>query len=503
VRPYRKQVPHRPGITPALGLRAGSDGLLIVPQTASERETSIMLLTHWLGFQRGSSRWTPRGRHPVHRRATPRRRLLPTLERLEDLTLLTNYTAATVSDLIADINTANRQGGTNTITLTAPTNSPYVLTAADNSTDGATGLPVIAANDNLTIVGSGDTIARSIYGLDFRLLDVAAGASLTLQKLTLQGGYASVVGYNVSSQFGGAIYNHGTLDVNAVTVQQCSAGNGAAIYNQGTAVLNSVTVQENAGAGVICNAGTLNLENATVQSNNGEGIFNLSQATADLNNVTVQGNYAGIDVLGGSLTLEGGSKIQNNYLFGGLHVLAGTVSVTNTTFSSNVANSSSGEANFGGGMRVDGGTVSVTNTTFSANMAVGVAGYRHWVLRLQRWVTVPPIHGMGGALYVGGGTVTVTGTTFSSNTAKGASGSLPANGLGGAVCVVGGSVALHNDTMTGNAALSAGAGSYGYGGGLYINGGPVCLDAFTQANVVNNTASTRGANIYGPYTICP
>ena len=69
--------------------------------------------------------------------------------------------AATVSDLIADINAANTAGGANTITLTAPTTSPYVLTAVNNTTDGATGLPVIAANDNLTIVGNGDTIERS------------------------------------------------------------------------------------------------------------------------------------------------------------------------------------------------------------------------------------------------------------------------------------------------------------------------------------------------------
>ncbi len=38
-------------------------------------------------------------------------------------------------------------GGSNTINLTAPTTSPYVLTAVNNTTSGANGLPVIAAND--------------------------------------------------------------------------------------------------------------------------------------------------------------------------------------------------------------------------------------------------------------------------------------------------------------------------------------------------------------------
>src|SRR5262249_47333485 len=70
----------------------------------------------------------------------------------------------TVLDLIADINTANKAGGSNTITLTAPTTSPYVLTVVNNTTDGATGLPVIANKDILTIIGNDDTIDASRVG---------------------------------------------------------------------------------------------------------------------------------------------------------------------------------------------------------------------------------------------------------------------------------------------------------------------------------------------------
>src|SRR5262249_3102531 len=89
------------------------------------------------------------------------------LEQLEDRTLPSAFTAFTVSDLIADIKAANNAGGTNTIRLTAPTTSPYVLTAVGNSADGPTGLPVISGGgkkvtaDNLTIVGNGDTIERT------------------------------------------------------------------------------------------------------------------------------------------------------------------------------------------------------------------------------------------------------------------------------------------------------------------------------------------------------
>src|SRR5438309_1766929 len=166
----------------------------------------------WL--KQWSKRWLPcwvaGAESWKHRRQTaPRPGLRLTLEQLEDRTVPSNFTAATVSDLIADINAANQAGGSNTITLVAPTTSPYGLTAVDNSTDGATGLPVIAANDNLTILGNGDTIERStaVGTTAFRLFDVASGAALTLENLTLQGGRA--YGSGVSSS-GGAIYSQGS-----------------------------------------------------------------------------------------------------------------------------------------------------------------------------------------------------------------------------------------------------------------------------------------------------
>ena len=92
----------------------------------------------------------------------------------------------------------------------------------EDSTVGATGLPLIAANDNLTIVGNGDTIERSTAAGTpaFNLFDVAAGASLTLQTLTLQGGLAT--GAGVSAE-GGAIYSQGALTLSGVTVQDNQA----------------------------------------------------------------------------------------------------------------------------------------------------------------------------------------------------------------------------------------------------------------------------------------
>src|SRR6516162_9522329 len=189
-------------------------------------ERFIMFQTSWFPW-RCLGRRNARPRHLSCSRAGRRRSPL-ILEPLEDRTALSNFNAGTVSDLITDINAANAAGGSNTITLTAPTTSPYVLTAVDNTTDGPTGLLVISgggmkvAADNLTIVGNGDTIERSTASgtPDFRLFDVALGAALTLNNLTLQNGYELGSG---SSAEGGGLFNQGTLVLSAVTVQSNEA----------------------------------------------------------------------------------------------------------------------------------------------------------------------------------------------------------------------------------------------------------------------------------------
>jgi hypothetical protein len=100
-----------------------------------------MSLSSWLSwtFSRSQARCSKR-RSSVSRPKTVRL----VLEQLEDRALPSSYSAANVSALITDINAANAAGGANTITLAAPTTSPYVLT----------GQLSIAPNDNLAILGN-------------------------------------------------------------------------------------------------------------------------------------------------------------------------------------------------------------------------------------------------------------------------------------------------------------------------------------------------------------
>src|SRR5262249_44102488 len=138
-------------------------------------------------------------------------------------------------------------------------------------TFGATGLPVIAAGDSLTIVGNGDTIERreAAETPAFRLFAVDGGAALTLQNLTLQGGRASGTGVEAE---GGAIYNQGSLGLNGVTVQKDYATRGGGIWSRGSLALAGCTVQYNNATqgGGVWSSGSAKLAGCTLQYNNAE-----------------------------------------------------------------------------------------------------------------------------------------------------------------------------------------------------------------------------------------
>jgi hypothetical protein len=168
------------------------------------------------------------------RRRPPRRSIRPLLETLESrLTpAVFNVGAGDVAGLIADINTANSNGQSNTINLSA---GAYDLTDVNNYWYGPNGLPAI--DSNLTIHGNGAVIQRdSASGTpDFRLFYVSGGmelaaGSLMMDNVTLEGGIAKggdsgTGGGGLGA--GGAILNQGALALTAVTLTNNEALGGS------------------------------------------------------------------------------------------------------------------------------------------------------------------------------------------------------------------------------------------------------------------------------------
>jgi hypothetical protein len=322
---------------------------------------SRLSVVHWLQAVQRRFRGAPRKR-PSSAGLRPAR-FVPRLEQLETRTLPSTYVAFTAPDLIADINAANLNGGANTIVLAGHSN--FTLTAVNNTADGPTGLPVIADQDRLTIIGSNNTIERSTAAgtPDFRLFDVAVGGSLTLLNLTLQNGVASGPGDNpFTSSQGGAIVNQGTLALSGVTLEGNAARFGAgpayggALANgpqgYGTATLVRCLVSGNSadgGGGGIANGGTLLLDQSTVSGNSagsggGGGIVNAGTLTVKRSTVSDNSTDFGF----------GGGGILNYF---------GTVTVSESTLSGNSASA------FGGAISAFGGTVTVTGSTLSGNNA--------------------------------------------------------------------------------------------------------------------------------------
>jgi hypothetical protein len=368
-----------------------------------------------------------------------------TVEPLEDRPLPSNFSAASVSDLIADITEANATGGANTITLTASTASPYVLTVSNNNTNGATGLPVIGAKDNLTIVGNGDTIERSTATgtPDFRLLDVASGASLTLENLTLQGGTTIAIN-GKNGMDGGGIYNLGTLVLNGVTVQNIVAG-----FSGINSALGGIT----AWGGGIYSFGSLTLEGGT--------IFQSNEALATSN---------------GDGSAYGGGVCA---------VMGGTVTMTNCTLDNNTA-AAGDEAAYGGGLCAK-ATVTMTNCTLDGNVA-------------QMKSSSAGSYGGGLYLLTYGNSSLIDCTFLNNSTLANVGVSLGGGLYVGAAS--GYNLDMINCTVQSNSALNS-TGYAAEGGGLYIAGGTVYLDAATVAKVTGNTASSGAAydNIVGTYTL--
>jgi hypothetical protein len=229
------------------------------------------------------------------------------IEQLETRRLLASFTASTVAELIADINATNAAGGANSITLAPGTT--FKLTAVYNNTSDPNGLPVIAAGNELTIVGNGDTIQRSTAkGTPaFRLFEVARGGSLALNNLTLSNGlslHPSVATWGA----GGAIISGGTLSLTGVMVEN-SIAKGKTAYP--------------AFGGGIYSSGVLSIADSTIRNNQAIG---------------------GVGLNDFSFPRGGGTALG-----GGLYLGGGTATITNTIFSSNLARGGDGA----GGQRLN------------------------------------------------------------------------------------------------------------------------------------------------------
>jgi CSLREA domain-containing protein len=212
-----------------------------------------------------------------------------------------------------------------TIDLPAGTYKLLAPITVDNQSDGDLNL-----YGHVRIVGAG--FDQSIVDANFldRALFVSSSATVALSDLRIQNGLppASLTRYGYGS--GGGIYNDG----GSVTLTRCLLR------------ANAVTHGEYGGA-IYSNGGTVALEDSAVRINaapgGGAGIY-ASNATITLNRSAVYSNTAsgggggGITQYGGSLTVTNSTISSNVALFGGgLDLVTGDAKLYNVTIVGNAA----------------------------------------------------------------------------------------------------------------------------------------------------------------------
>ncbi len=276
---------------------------------------------------------------------------------------------------------ANTSAGADTIVLSA---GDYKLTITGaNEDNAATG--DLDIRDDLTILGDKAT-TTFIDGGQFtpvlvdRLFDIPVAANVTIQNLTIVGGFLPV------GQNGAGIWKRstGTLTLtNVVFDRNVSGTHGGAIESDGgdlklsdSTLIANVTYLPGSGmgGGIRITGGTAEIDNTTFQYNvgfHGGGVEMEGPSSLTVTNSTFSNNTA--TRAGGGFHQTDGLSVFTNVTFSGNSASQGgataaegattTMNLTNATITDNKTTSGNG-----GGIRRFGGSVNLINTILAANI---------------------------------------------------------------------------------------------------------------------------------------
>ncbi|HEX8398140.1 MAG TPA: carboxypeptidase regulatory-like domain-containing protein [Pyrinomonadaceae bacterium] len=372
--------------------------------------------------------------------------------------------------LRAAISEANSLSGDDVITL--PAGAYTTLLTGSHENANASGDFDINSNITINGAGSGDTFIQ------------AAGTAGTATERPLQVSAASIATI--------VVINNVTLRYGRYVVDGFG---GAGFQVEGTdanVTLNNVVIRDNQGfalgAGIYATGSpTLTLNNCLVANNNvnlitgnspvaGGGIYSIGNGTVNVNNSTITNNN-----LNSTISSTFGAGIQ---------LIDGTVNLINSTLGNNSVTASGGNNGICGGVFNLRGTLNITNSNITHNIAFMDAG----VLTINGNTTINnSTIANNSAKYMGGGIVNNTGSVGSTttinnsaivnNSALDEGGGIINTGANGANAVLN----VNNSTISGNT-------TDGYGGGIEnftIRGGNVVAN-INFSTIAGNSAGYGG-----------
>ncbi|HUK13821.1 MAG TPA: choice-of-anchor Q domain-containing protein [Thermoanaerobaculaceae bacterium] len=349
----------------------------------------------------------------------------------------------------------------------------------------------IGINASIAISGPGSVNLGVNANLASRIFEVAAGKTVTISGLLIEGGQvtggnggAGGIGGSGGDGQGGGILNHGDL-----TVTACNFFKNHAIGGVGGAGTGSDSIGGPGGTGK--GGAIFNDTGATLQVNDCQ--FGLDEA--------VGGTGGDGDGIGGI----GGSGAGGDICSQGSMTMTGSLSDF-AGCSGGAGGAGTGSSGLGGdggtanGAALDfAGTANVSASSFTDGTAVGGAGGDGGA---------GGIPGNGGTAQGGsvavefGATVTVSTSAFTSDSAQGGAGSIFGGDAQGGAVITFGQLTLTSSTLSRDTA-SGGAGGVGAGEG--VGGGIGNLGTFSATNVTlsGNSSSGIGGGLasFEPFTL--
>ena len=397
-----------------------------------------------------------------------------------------NFKGLAVKDSYFEGNKAQQSGthegtpiGGGAIALGAESTTTIANTTFKNNTSGTNGGAIATRQaihaDNsaakldiaATFIGNKAQQGGAIYNSFYTDNGLGKGAGVTVTG-TFSG--------NEATGKGGAIYNDGTLDKNSIkasggimtitdaTFDNNNANFGGAIWNEGTLTVTGGSFESNKAnvAGAIYNAAgaDLTVDGVTFANNssvnNVAGAINNRDGQVTIKNSTFTGNNSG--------TTAGGAIYNAS---GNLSIL-GAITITGSTFEGNKA------GNGGAVWNGSNGKVEIADSTFKGNTAL--AGI-----------------GQGGAI-TNADEMTITGGSFANNTANYSGGAIynDANAAGSQT-----SLTIDGTTFTGNSVTAdfKTTNNDNIAGGAIFNDTGAKLDV-KNATFTDNTSSLKGGAIF-------
>ncbi len=285
----------------------------------------------------------------------------------------------------------------------------YLLTTADNTTQGDNALPDI--NSTIAVIGMGSDRGDTLIttgGAAGRVFHISPAAILSLENLTLNNGTAT------SGYIGGAIHNNqATLNVSNCQILHSRAVSGGGISNVvGTLTITDSFLSGNSavtdtGGGIYNSGGTVNIVNSVISlnyaSSDGGGIYTAANGIVNISSSTVKENTA---------TDAGGGLYNND----------GTIDITSSTFSGNLAGDGAGGGIYSGSFQA---ILNISNSTFSGNSAAtagGGIGNLGGTLTAAHITVYGNSSNTGGGIANGEGMITLKNSIIAGNTINSAVG---------------------------------------------------------------------------------